>query len=278
MTKSSLVLRDIDLWATVNERSRFILMISLSTLDEGVRSRFEPRASSVQDRLRTLHVFKERGCAVGVVAMPFLPFISDSEESIRELFRELCAVGVDFALTGGLTLRPGRQKELYMSVIDEHFNDLTAAYRELYGKNRPSGTPLPNYHRDLRDVVREIQSQTRIPSRVPHGIYKRQFPLYEEILILMEHMTHIYQACGVPTDRLDHSLQRYRHWLDAEQRVFRRKRSQTSAALQEKTLALICSGQFGELVANQRLGQFFAEMVREDKVFDYCTRELQKSA
>lgn len=276
MTKSSLVLRDIDFWTTVNGRSRFTLMVSLSTTDERVRKRFEPRASSIQDRLGVLRAFKERGCAVGVAAMPFLPFISDTRSCIQQLFDELSAAGVDFILPGGLTLRPGRQKELYLSVIDDHFSSLAASYRELYGKNRPSGVPLPRYHQELMDMVREIQTRTSIPSRIPHRIYRGQFPLYNEILILMDHMVHIYQVSGVSTKRLDRSLRRYRDWLDAELRVFRRSRSQRSVTIEEKTLAMICSGQFAELVANERLGRFFAEMVREDKVFNYYTRELER--
>ena len=90
------------------------LMISLITLDDHIRQVFEPNASPVQERLDTLSEFRKKGIPVGVLAMPILPFISDTKEQVTDLISELENIGVDFVMPGSLTLRPGVQKETYL--------------------------------------------------------------------------------------------------------------------------------------------------------------------
>ena len=132
MTKSNLALRDIDNWQKVNERGGFMLMVSLTTLDDGVRRIFEPGASSVEERIEMIRRFKEAGCAVGISAMPLLPMISDTEESLTAFYREMGEMGVDFVLSAGLTLRPGVQKDCYMHVIRSHYPHLEKDYEHIY--------------------------------------------------------------------------------------------------------------------------------------------------
>ena len=48
-------------------------------------SRQKPKASSVEDRLETLRKFKEKGIPVGISGMPFIPFITNNENDIREI-------------------------------------------------------------------------------------------------------------------------------------------------------------------------------------------------
>lgn len=142
MTKSNLVLRDLALWRRVNEQSLFVLLVSVTTLREDVRAAFEPGASPVQDRLAAMKAFKDAGCTVGALAMPFLPGLTDDEAGIRALYEELAAVGVDFVMPGGLTLRPGRQKDLFLRTLEEVEPELLGPVLELYREDRPSGRPV----------------------------------------------------------------------------------------------------------------------------------------
>ncbi len=60
MTKSSLPLRDIELFGLINEQSKFMLIVSLTTLDDSIRKIFEPTASSIQSRLNMIREFKKK--------------------------------------------------------------------------------------------------------------------------------------------------------------------------------------------------------------------------
>ncbi|WP_455382625.1 radical SAM protein, partial [Salinispira pacifica] len=84
-TKSSLVERDLDIWSRVNRQAGFVLLMSINTTDELLRSRMEPGASSISDRFQTLRRFKDAGCGTGILAMPLLPFLSDAPASIERL-------------------------------------------------------------------------------------------------------------------------------------------------------------------------------------------------
>ena len=106
MTKSALALRDLDHWKAVNEAGGFLLMVSLTSMDEGLREIMEPGASTFRERLALLKKFKEAGCAVGILAMPFLPGLSDGAASISGLYSEALAIGVDFIMPGDLPCVP----------------------------------------------------------------------------------------------------------------------------------------------------------------------------
>jgi DNA repair photolyase len=148
LTKSSLVRRDLDVWRAVNDEAGFTLSVSLVFADDGERAIFEPGASPVADRVAALRAFKEAGCGVGVYAMPLLPWIADSGEALRRLL-DLCrAAGVDFVIPGGLTLRPGRQKDFFLARLAASHPELVPRYRELYGENRSSGAGRPAYGRE----------------------------------------------------------------------------------------------------------------------------------
>ncbi len=63
--------------------------MTLITFDDKIRVSFEPNTSSIEERLETLRKFKEAGMSVGVLAMPLLPFITDSAEHFQKLLIEL---------------------------------------------------------------------------------------------------------------------------------------------------------------------------------------------
>ncbi len=70
-TKSSLVLRDIDYWEEVHNKSAFTLMISLTMSSDNIRKKLEPGASSVTEKLEAIKKFRSRGMNAGILAMPF---------------------------------------------------------------------------------------------------------------------------------------------------------------------------------------------------------------
>ncbi|MBI3946377.1 MAG: radical SAM protein [Armatimonadetes bacterium] len=102
LTKSALVLRDLDLFAGRTAR----VGVTLTTLDEGLRRLWEPGASPVADRLRALREAKRAGLPTAIMFGPLLPFLSDDAESLDALFSRAAELDVDAIWWDGLNPRP----------------------------------------------------------------------------------------------------------------------------------------------------------------------------
>jgi DNA repair photolyase len=274
LTKSSLIERDLDLWAEVNGKAGFLLMVSFMTLDDGLRAVFEPLASSVEKRLETLRSFKRRGCSIGVAAMPFLPFLADRDGDFEALSSRLAEIGVDFVLPGGLTLRPGRQKDVFLDALRGAFPDLAGRYENLYGENRPSGAPRSAYALEQQRRAERTFIRAGIPVVVPHRLYRGRIPLYDEIDVLMDQMTRHYAAREEDLPRLKEALGRYRDWLTARKRVFNRSRRLHEEDLAGELRELAGSSRWPELLANGKLAGFLREIIVDRRTFEEKTLRL----
>ncbi len=271
LTKSALIQRDIDIWQRVNSQAGFTLVVSLTYADDQFRRIFEPRAASVEQRLSLLQAFRAAGCHTGVLAMPVLPFLSDTPENLTPLYRRLAEIGVDFIMPGSLTLRPGRQKDVYMRVIGDRFPDLLPAYRALYREDRASGVSVLAYRRNLRRLFGKLHRQTSISPLVPHYMYRDKVQLYDELNILLHHMTELYSDRGVDVAPLRRSLDRYMTWLTERKRIYNRRPSWDYAHLEDELRELQAGGRLENLLQNDRLSAFMREIISERRVFDYTS-------
>lgn len=130
-TKSTLALRDIDLFRELAKVADVSIAVSISTLNEDYRRLLEPFASPARARLEMLREFKKAGCHVGVLFMPIIPFISDGDADLDEVFRLSADVGVDYICTYPLHLR-SRNKAAFFSFISDNFPHLLAPLQSLY--------------------------------------------------------------------------------------------------------------------------------------------------
>jgi DNA repair photolyase len=269
LTKGPLAVRDLDVWSELNRKAGFVFMVSLATLREDVRGVFEPRAGTVEERLSALAAFKAAGCAVGVAAMPFLPGLSDGEAELRALAARLRDIGVDFVLPGGLTLRPGRQKDHFFAVLRSYRPDLLPLYERLFGENRESGAPLTSYEREVHGRAILALAEVGLPIRMPHAIYRGKLPVYDEVHVLLQHMADLYGACGRRVGPLLAARKRYGEWLLARKREFNRHRNQRQGAIEWELREMARTAGLGELLENPKLTVFLQEVILEDRIFDY---------
>jgi len=274
MTKSDLVLRDLDAWRRVNERSLFVLLISITTLREDVRAALEPGASPVKERLEAMRTFKKAGCAVGALAMPFLPGITDDEAGIRVLYTELAAIGVDFVMPGGLTLRPGRQKDLYLKTLGEYRPELLGSVRDLYREDRPSGRPIRAAEETLHRTIATVRKDVPLPFLLPHRVFSRALPAYDTFRVLLRDMAELYADRGVDTRPLRKSADRYDQWLIGLRRVHRRKRSLPDSWLADRFEDALDTGELDGVLDNRRLSGFARSVLRDGATLDYRTLRL----
>jgi DNA repair photolyase len=244
LTKSALVERDFDLLTAINQDTRAVLSFSIALVDERQREIFEPGAAPLEERWRLLRRAREAGLGTAVMAMPLLPGLSDQPDQIDALLGRAAQVGVDFVCIGGLTLRPGRQKDGFFAVLAREFPELVPGYQKLYREDRSSGAPDVRYSERLYRRCRELQDQHNLPGRMPQRLFHGLVPLYTELSVLLEHRGYQCKETGGPNGRLARAGQAVAAW--ARTRLARQRGKNAFREVESE---------LGFLVRGQRLGE-----------------------
>lgn len=136
LTKSADVLRDLDLFRNINNKSKAVIQMTLTTYDESLCRIIEPNVSSTKERFEALKIFRDNGIPTVVWLDPFLPFINDTEENIRGLLDYCVKAEVKgiICFDIGLTLRSGNREYFYKQ-LDRYFPKLKEKYIRTYGNS-----------------------------------------------------------------------------------------------------------------------------------------------
>jgi DNA repair photolyase len=132
LTKSTLVVRDLDVFRRLNSVTSVTLSMSVGTLDEEVRRVVEPGTPPGRKRLEILARFADAGIRTGVLVAPILPGLTDSEEHLDEVLAACAAAGVDYAAPIVLHVR-STIREHFMPWMQRTYPWLYPRYVELYG-------------------------------------------------------------------------------------------------------------------------------------------------
>ena len=160
ITKSDLVLRDLDLLKKINEKSKAVIQMTLTTADDDLCRILEPNVCPTSRRFEVLKILKEEGIPTVVWLCPILPYINDTHENIDKIL-DMCIeadVGGIFCHSMGLTLRKGN-REYFYSKLDEHFPGLKERYIKEFGD--AYSIPSPN-NSDLMKLFYKKTSQNNI--------------------------------------------------------------------------------------------------------------------
>ena len=142
ITKSTKVLRDLDLLKKINEKSKCVVQMTLTTYDEDLCRIVEPNVETTYERFRALEILRDNGIPTVVWLCPILPFINDTEENIRGIL-DYCVRAkvkgiINFDM--GVTLRDGNREYFYKK-LDEHFPGLKEKYIRMYGNSYQLSSP-----------------------------------------------------------------------------------------------------------------------------------------
>lgn len=134
LTKSDLILRDIDLLKRINEKTKCVVQMTLTTYDEELCKKLEPNVCTTKRRFEVLCEMQKAGIPTIVWMTPILPFINDNKENIEGLLEMCEAAKVNGVLTFGIgmTLRYGN-REYYYKKLDELFPGTKREYMQKYG-------------------------------------------------------------------------------------------------------------------------------------------------
>ncbi|MEE3411473.1 MAG: radical SAM protein [Treponema sp.] len=148
LTKSDLVLRDLDLLSSINKKAKAVVQMTLTTADDNLCKILEPGVCPTSRRVQVLRECKERGIPTVVWLSPLLPFINDTQENIDAIFESCAEAGVKAILCFGigLTLREGNREYFYAALEraalrDSRFAGMKERYQKTYGYSYMATSP-----------------------------------------------------------------------------------------------------------------------------------------
>lgn len=131
-TKSTLVVRDKNILKDIQDHSPVLVKITITTIDDNLCKTIEPKAPLSSERFNALKTLCEDGIYAGILMMPILPYIGDTEENILDIVRKAKEIGARFIYPAiGMTLRAGN-REYYYDKLDQYFPGIKEKYAKRY--------------------------------------------------------------------------------------------------------------------------------------------------
>ena len=149
ITKSDRVLRDLDFLQRINEKTKCVVQMTLTTYDETLCRKIEPHVSTTGERFAVLKKLHDTGIHAVVWLTPILPFINDTEDNIAGIL-DMCVEAKVYGVICfgmGLTLREGN-REYFYEQLDRLFPGLKEKYIGTYGNQYMMESP--NSHRLMK--------------------------------------------------------------------------------------------------------------------------------
>lgn len=160
LTKSNHILRDLDLLIKINQKSKCVVQMTLTTFDENLCRIVEPNVSTTKERFETLNIMHENNIPTIVWLCPILPFINDTEENLTGILNYCIEAGVKGILCFGfgMTSREG-DREYYYQKLDENFPGLKEKYQQKYGN---AYEVMSDNNPELMKIFHEICNNSQI--------------------------------------------------------------------------------------------------------------------
>lgn len=168
-TKSNLVSRDAALIRALAARNEVRVTITVTTMDRDLARMTEPFAPRPDLRMQAVSELAQAGVAVGVIANPVLPLITDSEANLEAVARAAKAAGADQFGANVVFLQPTAQRVFFPFLADKFPHHLPR-----YRRSFSEGAYLRgSYPERIQIMVREIRAKAGIPAR---DMYRAQLP------------------------------------------------------------------------------------------------------
>ena len=141
LTKSSLVMRDVEIYERMAKRLDVSVNLSVPTLDEKAWRASEPHTPHPRKRLEAVAELRRRGIPSGVLIAPLMPGINDAPEQVEPIVELAREAGATFLGGVALHLRGEVVRDVFFGWLKEKRPDLLPRYEELYANNRAHMLP-----------------------------------------------------------------------------------------------------------------------------------------
>ena len=180
-TKSDRILRDLDVLKRINEKTKCVVQITLTTYDEELCRILEPNVCTTKRRAEVLDILRENGIPAVVWLSPVLPFLTDTKENLEGILGYCTRAKVYgiICFGMGLTLREG-DREYFYGALDRHFPGLRQKYHHKYGYSYELKS---DRHEALMEILRDVCRRNGIVHEVDACFqYLHEFPeKYEQL-------------------------------------------------------------------------------------------------
>jgi DNA repair photolyase len=158
ITKSNLIVRDVNLLCEISRNNSLSVHITVTTLDTDLARILEPRAPRPDLRIDAVRQLSQAGIDVGVSCSPVLPDITDSPANLEAVVRAAAEAGASRIFAGPLFLKPC-SSAIFLPFIEEHFPHLIENYRNRY---RDRSFLPPSYAKRISALMTHLKHKYKI--------------------------------------------------------------------------------------------------------------------
>jgi len=160
VTKSNLILRDLELLKEVAKTNRLSVHVTITTFDVELARILEPRAPRPDLRLDAVRALSKAGLRVGLSCSPVVPGITDSPKDLESLIRAAADAGTDYVFANPLFLKPC-SAAVFLPFLEQNFPHLAENYRERY---QDRAFLSPAYGKRLSHLIVQLREKYKIRS------------------------------------------------------------------------------------------------------------------
>jgi len=181
-TKSDLVTRDIDLLKRIKQHSPVLVKITITAFNDKLSRKIEPDAPASSRRFEAVKQLSDNGIFAGILMMPVLPYLEDTEENVRAILNKAHEAGAKFVFPAfGVTLRQN-QREWFYSKLDIMYPGLKEKYIKEYGNSyechSPDAKQLMTMTKQECGKLGLLYKMEDIIKGYKQGYYEKQLPLF----------------------------------------------------------------------------------------------------
>ena len=169
VTKSQLIVRDLDLLTRIAERNTLVIHVTITTADAELARKLEPRAPRPDLRFAAVKRLRQAGIRTGVLSSPLLPGITDTRASLDRVARSAKLADASFLAGEPLFLKPC-SRPTYLSFVREHFPALEAEYAARFAHAEFASRP---YRQAMETLVAQVCRDHGIAQRSTDALLTR---------------------------------------------------------------------------------------------------------
>ena len=175
ITKSDLILRDIDLLKEIQEKAKAVVSVTLTTADDTLCRKIEPHVCPTSRRTEVLCALRDAGIPTVVWLCPILPYLNDTKENLEGILSLCRDAGVERILSFGfgMTLREGNREYFYQK-LDELFPGLSTRYSAEFGLRYAVESPNSAELERVFSAFCEREGIERRPERILSYLYEME--------------------------------------------------------------------------------------------------------
>jgi DNA repair photolyase len=175
VTKSNLIVRDLDLLKEVAQANRLSVHVTVTTLDVNLARILEPRAPRPDLRLDAVRTLAQAGVRVGISCSPVVPGITDSPADIEALIRAAADSGADYVFANPLFLKPC-SAAIFLPFLEQNFPHLADNYRHRY---QDHAFLPPAYAKRLSQLIARLREKYKLTRahRREHSAFATKWPV-----------------------------------------------------------------------------------------------------